>query len=115
MPGIARAFFSPVVTSCCGYSSPYEILDMVDKLTPRLGLPEPFLTNPLKVDVGRLQQALEMIDSNAVMLTDWDITADGWQKMGTIKGLAQGKIAASLMVVTGPASQTSFSRLVTVP
>lgn len=74
---------------------------MVDKLTPRLGLPEPFLTNPLKVDVGRLQQALEMIDSNAVMLTDWDITADGWQKMGTIKGLAQGKIAASLMVVTG--------------
>ena len=74
---------------------------MVDKLTPRLGLPEPFLTNPLKVDVGRLQQALEMIDTNAVMLTDWDITADGWQKMGTIKGLAQGKIAASLMVVTG--------------
>lgn len=74
---------------------------MVDKLTPRLGLPEPFLTNPLKVDVGRLQQALEMIDANAVMLTDWDITADGWQKMGTIKGLAQGKIAASLMVVTG--------------
>lgn len=74
---------------------------MVDKLTPRLGLPEPFLTNPLKVDVGRLQQALEMIDSNAVMLTDWDITADGWQKMGTINGLAQGKIAASLMVVTG--------------
>lgn len=74
---------------------------MVDKLTPRLGLPEPFLTNPLKVDVGRLQQALEMIDANAVMLTDWDITADGWQKMGTINGLAQGKIAASLMVVTG--------------
>lgn len=74
---------------------------MVDKLTPRLGLPEPFLTNPLKVDVGRLQQALEMIDKNAVMLTDWDIAADGWQKMGTIKGLAQGKIAASLMVVTG--------------
>lgn len=74
---------------------------MVDKLTPRLGLPEPFLTNPLKVDVGRLQQALEMIDANAVMLTDWGITADGWQKMGTIKGLAQGKIAASLMVVTG--------------
>lgn len=74
---------------------------MVDKLTPRLGLPEPFLTNPLKVDVGRLQQALEMIDANAVMLTDWSITADGWQKMGTIKGLAQGKIAASLMVVTG--------------
>ena len=74
---------------------------MVDKLTPRLGLPEPFLTNPLNVDVGRLQQALEMIDANAVMLTDWSITADGWQKMGTIKGLAQGKIAASLMVVTG--------------
>ena len=74
---------------------------MVDKLTPRLGLPEPFLTNPLKVDVGRLQQALEMIDSNAVMLTDWDIAADGWQKIGKIKGLAQGKVAASLMVVTG--------------
>lgn len=74
---------------------------MVDKLTPRLGLPEPFLTNPLKVDVGRITQALEMIDSNAVMLKDWDIAADGWQKMATIKGMAQGKIAASLMVVTG--------------
>lgn len=81
---------------------------MVDKTTPRLGLPQPYLTNPLKIDVGKLSQALAMIDSNAVMLTDWDITADSWQKMGTLKGLGQGKIAASLMVVTG----TGFANII---
>ena len=81
---------------------------MVDKTTPRLGLPVPFLTNPLKIDVGKLTEALTMLDANAVMLTDWDITADGWQKMGTITDLAQGKIALTLMVITG----TGFANIV---
>lgn len=81
---------------------------MVDKTTPRLGLPVPFLTNPLKIDVGKLTEALTMLDANAVMLTDWDITADSWQKMGTITDLAQGKIALTLMVITG----TGFANIV---
>lgn len=81
---------------------------MVDKLTPRLGLPVPYLTNPLKIDVGKLTQALTMLDANAVMLTDWDITADNWQKVGTISDLAQGKIGITLMVITG----TGFANIV---
>lgn len=81
---------------------------MVDKTTPRLGLPVPYLTNPLKIDVGKLTDALTMLDKNAVMLTDWDITSDSWQKMGKISNLAQGKIAITLMVVTG----TGFANIV---
>lgn len=81
---------------------------MVDKTTPRLGLPVPYLTNPLKIDVGKLTDALTMLDKNAVMLTDWDITSDSWQKMGRISNLAQGKIAITLMVVTG----TGFANIV---
>ena len=81
---------------------------MVDKTTPRLGLPVPYLTNPLKIDVGKLTTALNMLDSNAVMLTDWDITSDNWQKMGTISNLDQGKIAITLMVITG----TGFANIV---
>lgn len=81
---------------------------MVDKTTPRLGLPVPYLTNPLKIDVGKLTDALTMLDKNAVMLTDWDITSDSWQKMGKVSNLAQGKIAITLMVVTG----TGFANIV---
>ncbi|WOL24344.1 tail fiber [Yersinia phage fHe-Yen8-01] len=73
----------------------------MEQTTKRLQMPLPYLTNPLKIDVARLTSTINMLDTNAVMLNDWDITSAGWQRLGTIKGLEQGSIAISLMIVTG--------------